>query len=101
MRKNCPPVHTGEILFEEFFMPMGITREKPAGHISIPVQFLRDIISGRSPITADIALRLGIFFGMSPIFWLGLQTDYDPDMAEDELEELNREVPLCNLNMII
>lgn len=91
--EKLSPVHPGEILLEEFLMPMNITREKLAGHISISEQSVSDIISGRSPITVGIALRLGIFFGMSPIFWLDLQTDYDLDTAEDELEEqLSREV---------
>ena len=92
-RKTIPPIHPGEILFEEFLKPMGLSQNRLAMDIHVPARRINEIVHGKRRITADTALRLGRFFGNSPQFWLGLQMDYDLDVAEDNLKNrLNREV---------
>lgn len=91
--KRIPPIHPGEILLEEFLKPMGLSQNRLALDIRVPARRINEIVHGKRRITADTALRLGKFFGMSPQFWLGLQMDYDLDIAEDNLrEKINREV---------
>jgi len=79
------PVHPGEILLEEFLTPMGISQNKLALDIRVPPRRINEIVHGKRRITADTALRLGRYFGMSAQFWLGLQMDYDLDIEEDRL----------------
>lgn len=87
------PIHPGEVLLEEFLLPMGISQNRLALDIGVPARRINEIVLGRRRITADTALRLSRYFRTTPQFWLGLQTDYDLDVAEDELgERLNREV---------
>ena len=87
------PIHPGEILLEEFLRPMGISQNRLALDIGVPGRRINEIVLGRRRITADTALRLSRYFETSPQLWLGLQTDYDLDVAEDELgERLDREV---------
>lgn len=87
------PVHPGEVLLEEFLKPMGLSQNRLALSIGVPARRINEIVLGRRSITADTALRLARFFDMSPQFWLGLQMDYNLDLAEDELgERLRREV---------
>ncbi len=91
--KKIPPIHPGEILLEEFLTPMGISQNRLALDIGVPARRINEIVLGKRRVTADTALRLGKYFGMSPQFWLGLQMDYDLDIAEDKLEKrLNKEV---------
>ena len=86
MRKDrIAPVHPGEILHEEFLKPMGISQNRIALDIRVPPRRINEIVHGKRRITADTALRLGRYFGMSAQFWLGLQMDYDLDMEEDRL----------------
>jgi antitoxin HigA-1 len=75
--KKLPNIHPGEILLEEFLMPMGITAYRLAKETGIPQTRVSAIINGRRSITADTALRLSYFFGNSAKFWLGLQADFD------------------------
>lgn len=84
--KKLPPIHPGEILVEEFLEPMGISQYRLAKDISVPPRRINEIVHGKRSITADTALRLGRFFGMSPQFWLNLQTRYDLEVTEDLLE---------------
>lgn len=70
-------IHPGEILNEEFLVPMGISAYRLAKDIDIPQTRVSQILKGRRRITADTALRLSKYFGNSPKFWLGLQDDYD------------------------
>ncbi|MGA3094526.1 MAG: HigA family addiction module antitoxin [Dehalococcoidales bacterium] len=87
------PVHPGEVLLEEFLIPMGISQNRLALKISVPARRINEIVLGKRRITADTALRLAQYFGTTAKFWLGLQTDYDLDMAADELgEQLKHEV---------
>ncbi len=78
-------VHRGEILLEEFLKPMKLSQNRLALSIRVPARRINEIVHGKRRLTADTALRLAKFFGMSPQFWLGLQMDYDLDVAEDEL----------------
>ena len=92
---KLPPVHPGEILMEDFLEEMGITQHKLAVSIGVPPRRINEIVHGKRAVTADTALRLAKFFGMSPQFWLGLQTQYDLDVAEDKiLAEIERIQPL-------
>lgn len=70
-------IHPGEVLQEEFLTPLGITAYRLAREISIPQTRISEILKGNRRITADTALRLSLFFGNSPKFWLGLQDDFD------------------------
>jgi antitoxin HigA-1 len=83
----------GEILDEEFLKPMAITQYRLAKDISVPSRRINEIVKGQRAITADTALRLGRFFGMSPEFWLNLQSHYDLEQEEERLAgRLDREV---------
>jgi addiction module HigA family antidote len=87
------PIHPGEVLLEEFLMPMGMSQNRAALDMGVPARRINEIVLGRRRVTADTALRLGRFFGTSPQFWLGLQMDFDLDVAQDALaERLEREV---------
>lgn len=93
MSKKLAPVHPGEILLEEFLKPMGISQNRLALRIGVPARRINEIVLGKRRITADTALRLSRYFGTTAKFWLGLQTDYDLDIAEDEIgEKIEREV---------
>lgn len=93
MAKKIPPVHPGEILLEEFIKPLGLSQNKLAKDLGVPPRRINEIVLGKRRITADTALRLARYFGMSPQFWLGLQMDYDLDVEEDRLaNRLTQEV---------
>ena len=92
---KLPPVHPGEILMEDFLKGMGITQHKLAVSIGVPPRRINEIVHGKRAVTADTALRLAKFFEMSPQFWLGLQAQYDLDVAEDKiLSEIERFQPV-------
>ena len=92
-KKTISPIHPGEILLEEFLKPMELSQNRLAMDMHVPARRINEIVHGKRRITADTALRLGRFFGNSPQFWLGLQMDYDLDVAEDSLKDrLNTEV---------
>ena len=92
-KKDLKPVHPGEVLMEEFLKPMHLSQNRLALDIGVPPRRINEIVLGKRRITADTALRLSRFFGNSARFWLGLQTDYDIDVAEDELgENIRRDV---------
>jgi len=87
------PVHPGEVLLEEFLKPMGLSQNRLALDIGVHARRINEIVLGKRRITADTALRLARFFGNSAQFWMGLQDDYDLDVAAEELgDRLNREV---------
>ena len=92
---KLPPVHPGEVLMEDFLKEMGITQHKLAVSIGVPPRRINEIVHGKRAVTADTALRLAKFFETSPQFWLGLQTQYDLDVAEDKiLAEIERIQPV-------
>jgi len=87
------PIHPGEVLLEEFLKPMGLSQNKVALSIGVPSRRINEIVLGKRGVTADTALRLGRYFDMSAQFWLGLQMDYDLDIAADKLaKRLEQEV---------
>jgi len=90
---KIPPIHPGEILKEEFLDAMGITQYKLAKDIHVPARRINEIVHGTRSITADTALRLGRYFGMSPQFWINLQAHYDLEVQTDKLgKKLESEV---------
>ena len=80
-------IHPGEILLEDFMKPMGITARQLAADIDVSPSRISELIHGSRPVTADTALRLGLFFGMEPRFWLNLQSEYDMRMATRNLKD--------------
>lgn len=91
--KKIPPVHPGEILEEEFLKPLGISQNRLGKDLGVSPRRVNEIIHGKRAITADTALRLPRYFGNSASFWLGLQMDFDLDVADDALaERINKEV---------
>ena len=85
--KKLKPVHLGEVLLEEFLKPLGLSQNRLALAVGVPPRRINEIVLGKRSVTADTALRLGRYFGMSPQFWLGMQMDYDLDVAGDNLEK--------------
>jgi len=93
MKKKLSPIHPGEVLWEEFLKPMGISQNKLALNIGVPPRRINEIVLGKRGITADTALRLARFFRISAEFWLGLQSQYDLDITAEELgKRLEQEV---------
>lgn len=96
--KKMPPIHPGEILLEEFLEPMGISQYKLAKDISVPPRRINEIVQSKRSISADTALRLSRYFGLSERFWLNLQARYDLEMEKDKLESrLEKEVRVLTL----
>jgi addiction module HigA family antidote len=92
MDEKLNPVHPGEVLLEEFLKPMGLSQNRLSLEIGVHPRRINEIVLGKRRITADTALRLR-YFGTSPQFWMGLQNDYDLDVAADTLgDRLNIEV---------
>ncbi len=87
MNKLLAEIHPGEILLEEFMKPMGISARQLAADIDVSPSRISEIIHGNRPITADTALRLGLFFSMEPRFWVNLQAEYDIRMASRTLQK--------------
>ncbi|MCL5966074.1 MAG: HigA family addiction module antitoxin [Deltaproteobacteria bacterium] len=94
MKKDkLSPVHPGEVLLEEFLKPMGLSQNRLALSIGVHPRRINEIVLGKRRISAETALRLGRYFGVSAQFWMGLQAEYDLDVASDELgERLQQEV---------
>ncbi len=91
--RKMAPLHPGEILLEEFLKPMNLSQNKLALSIRVPARRINEIVHEKRRITADTALRLAKYFKMSPLFWLGLQMDYDIDVAGDQLaDRLDQEI---------
>lgn len=81
------PIHPGEILMEEFIKGFEITQHKLTVAIGVPPRRINEIVHGKRGISADTALRLERYFGVSAQFWLNLQTRYELDLAEDRAAE--------------
>jgi len=86
MSKKFAPIHPGEILLEEFLQPMSISQYRLAKDISVHPRRINEIIHGKRSISADTALRLSRYFGLSERFWLNLQARYDLEVEKDRLE---------------
>lgn len=93
MSRKLEPIHPGEILLEEFLNPMEISQYRLAKDINVPARRINEIVLGKRSITADTALRLSEYFGMSEKFWLNLQMKYNLEIEKDKLQDrLKREV---------
>ncbi len=93
MKKALHPVHPGEVLLEEFLKPLDISQNRLALSIGVPARRINEIVLEKRRVTADTALRLARFFGNSAEFWLGLQAQYDLDLAAEALgDRLTKEV---------
>ena len=84
--KKLPPIHPGETLLEEFLKPLGMSMNKLATVLHVPANRITQIVEGRRSISGETALRLARYFGTSAEFWLGMQKDYDLQVARDEFE---------------
>lgn len=87
MAELLDEIHPGEILLEDFMKPQGISARQLAADIDVSPSRISELVHGTRPITADTALRLGLFFEMEPRFWLNLQTEYDMRIAARTLQE--------------
>jgi addiction module HigA family antidote len=83
--KKISPLHPGEVLYEDFIVPTGISIHRLAMDLRVPANRIAEIVKGERAISADTALRLARYLGTSPEFWLGLQSDHDLEKAKDEL----------------
>ena len=93
MTARLAPVHPGEVLLEEFLEPMGLSQYRLAKDIGVPPRRINEIVHGARAVSANTALRLSRYFGMSERFWLNLQAQYDLDVERDRLgDRLEREV---------
>jgi addiction module HigA family antidote len=82
---DLSPVHPGEILLEDFMKPLGISQYALAKAIGVPARRINEIVHGKRSITADTALRLGLYFGVDPQSWMNLQTHYDLQITKTDL----------------
>ena len=86
-KKMLAPIHPGEILFEEFLKPLGISQYRLAKDINVPARRINEIVHGSRSISADTALRLSRYFNLSERFWLNLQARYDLEVEKDKLDD--------------
>src|SRR5256885_7688923 len=90
---KLPLIHPGEILLEEFLKPLNIRQYRLAKAINVPARRVNEIVQGKRAISADTALRLSRYFGLSERFWMNLQARYDLEVEKDRLAgRLDREV---------
>ena len=95
MTKKLPPMHPGEVLREEFLVPLGLSAGALAKACGVPRTRIERLTREATPVTADTALRLARYFGTTASFWMGMQTQYDLERAQDELTgELERIAPV-------
>jgi addiction module HigA family antidote len=93
MAKRLAPVHPGEILLEEFLVPMGISQYRLAKDILVPPRRINEIVHGTRAVSADTALRLARYFGTSERFWLNLQAQYELDVESDRIgQKIEKEI---------
>jgi len=91
--RDQPPIHPGEMLREEFMVPLGLTAYRLAKDIGVPVTRIQEIVAERRGISGDTALRLARYFGTTPEFWMNMQRDHELETAADLLgDRLEREV---------
>jgi addiction module HigA family antidote len=93
IEERLPPIHPGEVLWEDFMQPLGLSQYRVAKDIGVPTLRISQIVRGQRAITADTALRLARYFGTSALVWTRLQARYDLEMAEREVgPQIKREV---------
>jgi len=101
-KKKTEPIHPGEILLEEFLKPMGISQYQLAKDVSVPARRINEIVHGQRSVSADTALRLSRYFGLSERFWLNLQARYDLEIEKDKLEgRIEREVKVLEARSLV
>lgn len=88
-----PLVHPGEILLKEFLAPLGTSQNQCARDIKVPARRINEIVLGKRTLTADTAIRLAKYFGTSTKFWMGLQDNYDLELAGSSLQDVISEIP--------
>jgi len=92
-KRHLPPIHPGEVLMEDFMKPLRLSQYGLAKAIGVSPRRINEIVQGKRSITADTALRLGRYYGVSPQSWMNLQTHYDLEIAEIDLgDRLEKEV---------
>ncbi len=92
-KEKMPPIHPGEILQEDFLIPMGISQYRLSKDISVPPRRINEIVHGKRAVSANTALRLSKYFGTSERFWLNIQAKYDLEVEKDKLgDRLENEV---------
>jgi antitoxin HigA-1 len=89
--KTMAPIHPGEILYEEFLKPLNISQYRLAKDINVPARRINEIVHGKRSVSADTALRLSRYFGLSERFWLNLQSRYDLEIEKDRFEDRIKE----------
>jgi antitoxin HigA-1 len=100
-KRKDTPIHPGEILLEEFLKPMNISQHQLAKDISVPARRISEIVSGERSISADTAIRLSRYFGLSERFWLNLQSTYDLEVEKDKLNgRIENEVKVLALQRV-
>jgi addiction module HigA family antidote len=85
MTRKLKPITPGEVLLMEFLEPLAISQSKLARDLNVPLRRVNDIVRGKRTITPDTALRLGVYFSMTPEFWMNLQSHYDLKLAKQSL----------------
>lgn len=91
--ERLPPIHPGEVLFEDFMKPLSLSQYRVAQDIGVPTLRISQIVHGKRAVTADTAMRLARYFGTSPDVWLRLQARYDLEVAERKYgDRIEREV---------
>ncbi len=92
-REKMAPIHPGEILQEDFLMPMGISQYRLSKDISVPPRRINEIVHGKRAVSANTSLRLSKYFGTSERFWLNIQAKFDLEVEKDKLgDRLEHEV---------
>ncbi len=86
-KRDFPPIHPGEILREEFLIPMGISQYRLAKDVHVPARRINEIVLEKRGVSADTALRLGRYFGTTPQLWINLQARYDLEIVRDAIED--------------
>ncbi len=95
--KNLSPIHPGEVLFEDFMKPFGLSQYRLANDIGVTPIRISQIVNGQRAISVDTAMRLARYFGTSAAVWLRLQVRYDLEVAEKQLSgRINREVKVLH-----
>jgi len=95
IKEKLAPIHPGEILLEEFLVPLDISQYRLAADITVPARRINEIVLGKRGISPDTALRLSRYFGMSEQFWLNLQNRFDLESEKDKLaDRLEKEVKI-------
>ena len=92
------PIHPGEVLFEDYLKPLGMSQNALAKSIGVPADRISEIVRGRRGITGDTAVRLAHYFNTTPEFWIGLQTDHEIEIARDRLASELKKMPRLSRN---